>query len=810
MELIPRARLTTQFLESNASTHESVFGAIAEIVDNAYDSGAKKLEIDVAHPEEDSTMQGGYYLILRDYGCGMTASEIMNVIAYGWSNKNDNPDMIGMYGNGLKSGSMRVANDCLILSKKNQECSALMISQTFIKTPDPNFDNPDNEVICPAPTWKVITSESGEVEKTPIFNEKNDRTKEEEKHQMEVDLILQYSPFKTLDDLLAEFDAIDGSSGTCIYLYQLQLNERGEPELSIDSCEQGEDIHELGDQEEKSLKSFLSNLYLKPKMEIYLRNAQIRPVRIQDEMFERRKYTLPQKKFRHIAKTKIRDLNERKKKTEMSLSKAKGKAASINKETTDAKIQDKTKRIRLVNIEIEKYQTEITRINAEIKTKEKISDVKDFSMYLGYNIRNRSDNGLRIFHKNRLIVDIEGNSWSQWPMGVTAFVDVPASLMQPSMSKQRFSDEREFKTLKNLCLERAHDYAKRIPMSFEKWVEFGYPNSDPSIDRDVNQKTDQAVNAILPKVFRCTECGKYRLIQSLDKEIDAAFFICLENPDQNYNKCNQPEQTFVTKLLELMPVIKREKESSDVEEVAVSPEKKRPRKDKPNGTGPKRFVHDPPLNNRAQSNEEQSESSEEEMHVRRRLRKKRRSGFGTSGGNEVTSGFDRHRIRDSESESDESGNDRAKSTAQSPDETENLRKQLENERKAREAEKRESEKKIKNEREKNSKLTQEMKDCIKTFYPTSWKENNKYAHNKIDAWDYEKIRGVSDEWKKSYGKDLKKVVENTKQKKALKAKIEVAEKLKKIQKEDPTKLAQYIDNLLKESKMELETIEGKK
>ena len=38
----------------------------------------------------------------------MTASEIMNVIAYGWSNKNDNPDMIGMYGNGLKSGSMRV------------------------------------------------------------------------------------------------------------------------------------------------------------------------------------------------------------------------------------------------------------------------------------------------------------------------------------------------------------------------------------------------------------------------------------------------------------------------------------------------------------------------------------------------------------------------------------------------------------------------------------------------------------------------------------------------------------------------------
>lgn len=73
----------------------------------------------------------------------MSASEIYNVIAYGWSNKYDNPEMIGMYGNGLKSGSMRVANDCLILSKKNSECSALMISQTFIKTPNPTFENPD-------------------------------------------------------------------------------------------------------------------------------------------------------------------------------------------------------------------------------------------------------------------------------------------------------------------------------------------------------------------------------------------------------------------------------------------------------------------------------------------------------------------------------------------------------------------------------------------------------------------------------------------------------------------------------------------
>ena len=66
-------------------------------------------------------------------------------------------------------------------------------------------------------------------------------------------------------------------------------------------------------------------------------------------------------------------------------------------------------------------------------------------MHVGYNIRDRKSSGLRLFNKNRLIVDIDGKSWAKWPLGVIASVDVPASLMQPSMSKQRFSDDREFR-----------------------------------------------------------------------------------------------------------------------------------------------------------------------------------------------------------------------------------------------------------------------------------------------------------------------------------------------------------------------------
>ena len=49
----------------------------------------------------------------------------------------------------------------------------------------------------------------------------------------------------------------------------------------------------------------------------------------------------------------------------------------------------------------------------------------------------------------------------------------------------------------------------------------------------INEEIERRWNKALPKVFRCTECGKYRLIEDFDKmkELDAAFFTCQDNPD---------------------------------------------------------------------------------------------------------------------------------------------------------------------------------------------------------------------------------------------------------------------------------------
>lgn len=104
-------------------------------------------------------------------------------------------------------------------------------------------------------------------------------------------------------------------------------------------------------------------------------------------MFERRKYQLPQKKFRHIAKTKISNLTEQKKKFERELRKAKGKVSTHNSKIVefiyinfiqvaniqkeDANAVENVKKVRMGNLTIDKLQAEISRIENEIKNKEK-------------------------------------------------------------------------------------------------------------------------------------------------------------------------------------------------------------------------------------------------------------------------------------------------------------------------------------------------------------------------------------------------------------------------------------------------------
>ena len=51
----------------------------------------------------------------------------------------------------------------------------------------------------------------------------------------------------------------------------------------------------------------------------------------------------------------------------------------------------------------------------------------------------------------------------------------------------------------------------------------------------------------------------------------------------------------------------------------------------------------------------------------------------------------------------------------------------------------ELQKRISQQEARNQGLLEEMRACVKHFYPTSWKSSESYSHRNIESWDHETL-----------------------------------------------------------------------
>ncbi|XP_022256945.1 MORC family CW-type zinc finger protein 2-like isoform X2 [Limulus polyphemus] len=100
------------------------------MVDNARDAGSTCLNIYTIPCEN---VRGGFLLCFLDNGIGMDPVEATTVITFGKSLKRGVESMIGQYGNGLKSGSMRIGNDMILFTKKDSVVTSVLMSRTFLE-----------------------------------------------------------------------------------------------------------------------------------------------------------------------------------------------------------------------------------------------------------------------------------------------------------------------------------------------------------------------------------------------------------------------------------------------------------------------------------------------------------------------------------------------------------------------------------------------------------------------------------------------------------------------------------------------------
>nr|XP_009668241.1 PREDICTED: MORC family CW-type zinc finger protein 4 isoform X2 [Struthio camelus australis] len=208
----------------------------------------------------------------------MTPHKLHRMLSFDFTEKavKRNHPCIGVYGSGFKSGSMRLGKDAIVFTKNGGALSVGLLSQTYLER---------------------VHAETVIVPLVP-FNQQNKKIIVTEDSVPSLEAILQHTLFNTREELLAQFDAIPGKKGTRILIWNIRRNKDGKPELDFDTDEYdirladflAEDVEIAGKkvlpcqemvqefpapETEYSLRAYCSILYLKPRMQIILRQKKV-------------------------------------------------------------------------------------------------------------------------------------------------------------------------------------------------------------------------------------------------------------------------------------------------------------------------------------------------------------------------------------------------------------------------------------------------------------------------------------------------------------------------------------------------------
>ncbi|XP_035125647.1 ATPase MORC2 isoform X2 [Callithrix jacchus] len=531
-----RAQLTFEYLHTNSTTHEFLFGALAELVDNARDADATRIDI---YAERREDLRGGFMLCFLDDGAGMDPSDAASVIQFGKSAKRTpESTQIGQYGNGLKSGSMRIGKDFILFTKKEDTMTCLFLSRTF------HEEEGIDEVIVPLPTWNAQTRE-------PV-------TDNVEKFAIETELIYKYSPFRTEEEVMTQFMKIPGDSGTLVIIFNLKLMDNGEPELDIISnprdIQMAETSPEGTKPERRSFRAYAAVLYIDPRMRIFIHGHKVQTKRLSCCLYKPRMYKYTSSRFKTRAEQEVKKAEHVARIAEEKAREAESKARTLEVRLGGDLTRDSRVMLRQVQ------NTAITlRREADVKKRIKeakqraLKEPKELNFVFGVNIEHRDLDGMFIYNCSRLIKmyekvgpQLEGGMACG---GVVGVVDVPYLVLEPTHNKQDFADAKEYRHLLRAMGEHLAQYWKDIAIAqrgiIKFWDEFGYLsanwNQPPS--SELRYKRRRAME--IPTTIQCDLCLKWRTLpfqlSSVEKDYPDTW-VCSMNPDPEQDRCEASEQ----------------------------------------------------------------------------------------------------------------------------------------------------------------------------------------------------------------------------------------------------------------------------
>lgn len=533
---LSRAQLTFEYLHTNSTTHEFLFGALAELVDNSRDANATRIDI---YTEKKPELRGGFMLCFLDDGIGMDPNEATHVIQFGKSSKRSSESsQIGQYGNGLKSGSMRIGKDFILFTKKENTLTCLFLSRTF------HEEEGLDEVIVPLPSWDLKTKE-------PL-------TSDPEKYAIETELICKYSPFKNVEQLMEQFNKIESSTGTLVIIYNLKLMDNREPELDVEADHQ--DILMAGmsaegvKPERRSFRAYAAVLYIDPRMRIFIQGHKVRTKRLSCCLYKPRVYKYSSNRFKTRAEQEVKKADHLAKIADEKAREAESKRLALEERLGDDLSKDSRAILRKVqdSAMMLRRDADMKKRNLEAKQRA-LKEPKELNFIFGVNIDQRDLDGMFVYNCSRLIKmyektgpQLEGGMACG---GVVGVVDVPYLVLEPTHNKQDFADAKEYRHLLRSMGEYLAQYWKDTNIAqkgiVKFWDEFGYLSASWSAPPSPELRYKRRRAMEIPLTIQCDKCLKWRTLPFQMDAVDKRYpdsWVCLMNPDSSQDRCDAPEQ----------------------------------------------------------------------------------------------------------------------------------------------------------------------------------------------------------------------------------------------------------------------------
>lgn len=264
------------FLKTLGHTHSGwSFGAIAEFVDNSRDAKATKLEISIDMIFSRAVDREIPMLCIIDDGCGMNHQQMLQMVSFGHKQPDvDDPDRIGRFGIGFKTGAMKLGKDALVLTQTTNSRSIAFLSQTL-------NEGKDNLEIPIVSYYRYGQFMELDKQNETLF-----------KHNLKA--IKEFSPFDKY--FIGQKVGLFSKDGTGTHIYIWNLEEWG-PNYSLQwesGITGGSSFHQ-GDilirsrrvrarpgqmtqmvPLDYSLRSYLEVIFLDPRIKIYVQGSQVK------------------------------------------------------------------------------------------------------------------------------------------------------------------------------------------------------------------------------------------------------------------------------------------------------------------------------------------------------------------------------------------------------------------------------------------------------------------------------------------------------------------------------------------------------